>query len=287
MVSTKTSSKSKATNASTKSNPKSSSSAPFGQPSNKKQSSRKSKASWRKNIDLTQTEQSLENERISQRIGLPIISKNDSNSSLFIEDRKGDSNKSDKELGLTKKSKKKPLKSLEILSQKSAVPAFSNKSQRAGVDNLTKKTTIGSVNDKLKKSGMSKKMRDRLIRLSGKNVKGPFGIVVEGRKQEEDLKDRLNAVGEATFDPWNLEIDEAAKGKQTEKEWLDDVRNRQVKVSEGLRLDELKKKMEPGREVGVDLRAEKKEGASRSEELEGGGTDRVPFHPITKSFMQV
>jgi len=208
----------------------STSSAPFGQPSSKSQSSRKSKSDWRKNIDLTSTESALENARVSERLGLKPSADSDS---LFIEDRKGDSTTSIQIQG-GRKREKKPLKSLEILSARSAVPAVSS---RVGSNSTTKKLTPNSMNERLKRSGMSKKMKEKLIRLSGGKVKGPFGAVVQGENEMQALKDRFDEeMGKAEFDPWKeggeKKVGEKRKGaKEIEGDWVDDVRNRKVKVS--------------------------------------------------------
>lgn len=96
----------------------------LGQPAQPSQSSRKGKKAWRKNIDLTSTEQFLEEQSDPLRQTAPDV--------LFVEDRSG------QETLLAKQARtKRPLKSLEILQNKIGhaplVPAKKQK-QAAGVD---------------------------------------------------------------------------------------------------------------------------------------------------------
>ena len=98
-----------------------------------KQPSRKTKSTWRKNIDLTGVEASLENQRAAERLGLAPITSNTHASSLFVEDRVGDES-------IKKKAGKKPLKSLAILREKDegSSPVI-GRARRGVMDTLTKK----------------------------------------------------------------------------------------------------------------------------------------------------
>lgn len=88
----------------------------YGAPAQPTQSSRKGKKAWRKNVDLEQVDDHLEGVRDEERVtGGPVHAK--SNAELFSVDVHGDAQ-------LKKQLQKhRPLKSLEILSQRSAVPA--------------------------------------------------------------------------------------------------------------------------------------------------------------------
>ncbi|KAL1925528.1 uncharacterized protein VTP21DRAFT_411 [Calcarisporiella thermophila] len=81
----------------------------------KLQSSRKGKKAWRKNVDIADVEEGLEEKRDEERIVGKITEKD--NSQLFMIDVAGD------EKIKSKLAKEKPLRIDEILAQRSAVPA--------------------------------------------------------------------------------------------------------------------------------------------------------------------
>lgn len=170
-----------------------------------KQPSRKTKSTWRKNIDLTGVEASLENQRAAERLGLAPITSNTHASSLFVEDRVGDNS-------IKKKAGKKPLKSLAILREKDegSSPVI-GRARRGVMDTLTKtKSGKGSSQNGLTpeqraiKSGMSRKDLEKLRRTAGRNVKGAFGVIVD-EDEEDGMKQRgpTALVGEENYDVWS------------------------------------------------------------------------------------
>ncbi|PWN51770.1 P60-like protein [Violaceomyces palustris] len=203
-----------------------------GQPSQHKQSSRKGKAAWRKNIDLTSTEAALEEMRAQERItGGPLHSTKDS--SLFVEDRSG------QETPLARRARdKKPLKSLEILSSKSAVPAFTSRS-RPQFDLIP-----GTSEGKAKAQGMSKKQKDRLRRLAGRagEITGPFNSLVQGVETKVGREQSSAVKAAGSFDVWGEgdrnEVEGRGKGKGRALEddddeddgWNEVVKSKKVKL---------------------------------------------------------
>ncbi|TQV92975.1 hypothetical protein V2A60_003704 [Cordyceps javanica] len=143
-------------------------------PSQYKQTSRKGKKAWRKNVDVTEVQQGLEelNEEIIQG---GVIRERDS-ADLFAIDVKGDSQISKK----FPKHAKKSLKADEILNKRSAVPAVSMR-KRAG-----DKTTNGLLPIKRQRTDwVSHKELSRLKR------------VADGQH------DTAIQVNDATFDLWD------------------------------------------------------------------------------------
>jgi nucleolar protein 53 len=167
-----------------------------------KQPSRKTKSTWRKNIDLTGVEASLENQRAAERLGLAPITSDTHASSLFIEDRIGDSS-------LNKKAGKKPLKSLAILREKDeGLSPVIGRARRGVTDTLTK-TKNGKQSSqsgltpeqRAIKSGMSRKDLEKLRRTAGRNVKGAFGVIVDEDEARQQGPTAL--VGEENYDVWS------------------------------------------------------------------------------------
>ncbi|KAG8806670.1 hypothetical protein FRC17_004873 [Serendipita sp. 399] len=126
-----------------------------GIPSQYSQSSRKGKRAWRKNVDITQVEEGLEELREEERIiGAPLHKKLDDE--LFTVDLTGD----DKIRQLVKT--KKPLTSSIILAQRSAVPAVSSKRRQD-----------------LKKFTITRDEKERLRRIGKHTRTGPLNSVVD------------------------------------------------------------------------------------------------------------
>ena len=87
-------------------------------PKRKKNASRKTKKSWRKNPDLEDVEDFLEDQRLDERLGL----KDKSDDQLFvIDDAPETEEKAEKELPLRLKRRQKPLKCFQSLENNSAV----------------------------------------------------------------------------------------------------------------------------------------------------------------------
>ncbi|TVY48713.1 Ribosome biogenesis protein [Lachnellula occidentalis] len=147
-------------------------------PQQHKQTSRKGKRAWRKNVDVTEIQEGLEEVR-EQIIKGGVIAEKDS-SELFAVDTAGDVSIPRKYLKETKR-----LKADEIIAQRSAVPAVSIR-KRAG-DN----TTNGLLQPKRQKT--SYVSHKELTRLRN---------IADGRKGEA-----LVEVTEASFDPWDIQKD--------------------------------------------------------------------------------
>lgn len=172
-------------------------------PKTTKQPSRKTKSTWRKNIDLTGVEASLENQRTAERLGLAPIDSKTHSSSLFVEDRLGDES-------IKKKAGKKPLKSLAILREKDegSSPVV-GRARRGVTDALAKKSNQSqnglTPEQRALRSGMSRKDLDRLRRTAGRNVKGAFGVIVDEDGEEGESRQRgpMALVGEENYDVWS------------------------------------------------------------------------------------
>ncbi|WWD06340.1 hypothetical protein V865_004430 [Kwoniella europaea PYCC6329] len=128
----------------------------IGAPSTLGQSSRKGKKAWRKNIDITVEEGSLERGREEERVtGGPVAQK--SNNDLFTVDVTGDV-----EVGKKARRAHKPLRSLSILNERSAVPS------------LTSKPSSSNTNTKNKtKAHISSAEKERLRRIARRSAVHP------------------------------------------------------------------------------------------------------------------
>ncbi|ORX35070.1 ribosome biogenesis protein Nop53/GLTSCR2 [Kockovaella imperatae] len=103
----------------------------IGAPSTK-QKSRKGKKAWRKNVDITAEEQALEHAREEERVtgGKLSEAKNDA---LFTIDTVGDVQVAQKLRRIAK-----PLRSLAVLNERSAVPSLTSRSTSAGSSKAVK-----------------------------------------------------------------------------------------------------------------------------------------------------
>ncbi|OCF60156.1 nucleolar protein 53 [Kwoniella mangroviensis CBS 10435] len=126
----------------------------IGAPSTLGQSSRKGKKAWRKNIDITVEEGALERGREEERVtGGPVAQK--SNNDLFTVDVVGDI-----EVGKKARRAHKPLRSLSILNERSAVPSLTSKPSTS--NNKTKS-----------KSHISSAEKERLRRIARRSAVHP------------------------------------------------------------------------------------------------------------------
>ncbi|TVY44312.1 Ribosome biogenesis protein [Lachnellula subtilissima] len=147
-------------------------------PQQHKQPSRKGKKAWRKNVDVTEIQEGLEEVR-EQIITGGVIAEKDS-SELFAVDTAGDISIPRKFLKETKR-----LKADEIIAQRSAVPAVSIR-KRPG-DNTT--------------NGLAQPKRQKTSYVSHKELTRLRNIA-DGRKNKA-----LVEVTEASFDPWDIQKD--------------------------------------------------------------------------------
>ncbi|CAK9786988.1 P60-like protein [Cutaneotrichosporon oleaginosum] len=96
-------------------------------PAQPKQTSRKGKKAWRKNVDITAEEAALEAARAEERLtGGPVETR--SNDALFTIDTEGDVAMTQQ---VRRKREKKPLRSLAILHERSAVPSLTSRAKPA------------------------------------------------------------------------------------------------------------------------------------------------------------
>ncbi|KAI3613772.1 hypothetical protein WG66_013501 [Moniliophthora roreri] len=169
-----------------KSKPKVSKSA-IGAPSQRSQPSRKGKRAWRKNVDLDNVEEGLEEIRTQERVlGKSLQATADSD--LFQIDTEGDDNI---RKSLTKFSSQ--LTSAKILARRSAVPAVYSRAN--------------STNSASKRRAVSQADKDRLLRQAKKPRKGPFGAVIDeqddqwGGARTTGLSEAVTNSGQ--YDPWS------------------------------------------------------------------------------------
>ncbi|CAD6938844.1 unnamed protein product, partial [Tilletia controversa] len=176
---------------------------PLGKPSTPSQPSRKTKSSWRKNIHLP----ALIDTPPST---LPPPSHTLTNAQLYTEDRSADRVGANVVLGLVPQRKRKGagLKSLEVLKNRSDVPAIPGRPRPS------------------RNGGVSKEVKDQLRRIAHRDAE-MVGSGTTGVKE---------AVVEAEFNIWegNGGREEAgdgeAEGEGVEEEWIEDPRRVQAKL---------------------------------------------------------
>ncbi|PQE26294.1 hypothetical protein CJF30_00001040 [Rutstroemia sp. NJR-2017a BBW] len=167
-------------------------------PQQHKQPSRKGKKAWRKNVDVTEIQEGLEEVR-DELIKGGVIAEKDS-ADLFTVDTAGD-------LAIPKKFLKasKPLKADEIIAQRSAVPAVSMR-KRPGEG-----TTDGVIQAKRQRvSYVSHKELTRLRRIA------------DGH-QEKSVD-----ITEAVFDPWDAQKDEEDSKQDPKFSFLEKAKKKTV-----------------------------------------------------------
>ncbi|KAE8220504.1 hypothetical protein CF319_g5980 [Tilletia indica] len=169
---------------------------PLGKPSSTSQSSRKTKSSWRKNISLPP---SIDTPPSTA----PPAPHTLSNAQLFTEDRSADRNSANAILGVGLHRKKKGgagLKSLEVLKNRSDVPAVPGRARTTGISKATK--------------NQLRRIAQRPV-LGGQEDGGAAGV--------------KEAVKEAEFDMWDQQQKEQS-GQKGEEEWIEDPRRVQAKA---------------------------------------------------------
>ncbi|KAI0041261.1 P60-like protein [Auriscalpium vulgare] len=156
-----------------------------GAPAQHNQSSRKGKKAWRKNVDIEDVEDKLEGIRAEERtFGTALHEKKDDE--LFVVDSKGD----DAVRKVLPKFSRTLLSSHKTLTQRSAVPAvYSRSSRPAPAISVTRKE------------------KDRLLRIGRKDRKGPLNSLVDPTQPGE---------GSAP-----LEVSEAVKQSGQYDVWTD------------------------------------------------------------------
>ncbi|KAE8267753.1 hypothetical protein A4X09_0g4592 [Tilletia walkeri] len=168
---------------------------PLGKPSSTSQSSRKTKSSWRKNISLPP---SIDTPPSTA----PPAPHTLTNAQLFTEDRSADRTSANAILGVGLHRKKKGsggLKSLEVLKNRSDVPAVPGRARTSGISKATK--------------NQLRRIAQRPV-LGGQEDGGAAGV--------------KEAVKEAEFDMWDQQQQQG--GEKGEEEWIEDPRRVQAKA---------------------------------------------------------
>ncbi|KAF9006987.1 ribosome biogenesis protein Nop53/GLTSCR2 [Cyathus striatus] len=181
-----------------------------GAPSQLNQSSRKGKKAWRKNVDIQDVEQGLEDIRTEERVtGVALHKTQDRD--LFQIDTTGDDNV--RKL-MPKKASLANLTSLKILHERSAVPAVFSR----------------TIPSQKRKSGLNAEEQERLLRMAKRPRKGPFNSVMDptefGRGSAVlELSEAVKMSG--AYDPWT----EGQQEEESEEEELgmETVKKRKVK----------------------------------------------------------
>ncbi|KAG8892371.1 hypothetical protein FRC01_014200, partial [Tulasnella sp. 417] len=138
-----------------------------GAPSQYKRTGRKGKGAWRKNVDIDEVEAGMEEIRKEEAIiGVPLQKQPDS--ALFVMDDTGD-------LEIRKTLPKKLTHAQKILSARSAVASPNPIQPPPNEENAAKY-----------REKMSRLQRERLKRIAGKNVRGPFNSVVNPRERSRE-----------------------------------------------------------------------------------------------------
>ncbi|KAK0524191.1 hypothetical protein OC834_005627 [Tilletia horrida] len=201
---------------------------PLGRPSAAKQSSRKSKAAWRKNVQL---DPSIENPSAA----LPPAPHTLTNEQLFSEDRRPDHTSANVALGVVPQRQRKQqgsLKSLDVLKNKSDTPAVLGR----------KKSSSAAAAAADRATRVSKEMKDQLRRIAHRPVHGALGGSVDA--EQVGTTGLKSAAQTADFDMWSaggLAAVAGQKGKgkkrkadedeeEEEDEWIDDPRREQPKL---------------------------------------------------------
>ncbi|KZT64456.1 tumor suppressor protein Gltscr2 [Daedalea quercina L-15889] len=157
-----------------------------GAPAQYKQSSRKGKKAWRKNVDIEEIEVGMEELREEERVTGSILHKK-TDEELFQVDVRGDEH-----VRRTQpKFSKALLTSTKILAQRSAIPA------------VFSRTTANP----LKRKALTYEEKERLLRIGKRPRKGPFNAIVDPTEM---------GAGSAM-----LEVSEAAKQGGTYDVWGD------------------------------------------------------------------
>ncbi|KAK7683840.1 hypothetical protein QCA50_013216 [Cerrena zonata] len=175
----------------------------IGAPSQRTQPSRKGKKAWRKNVDLDEVEEVLEEIRVEERLTGSALHKK-ADDELFQIDVKGDENVRK----YLPKFSSSQLTSAKILAQRSAVPAV-----------VSRRTSSTSGH----KRKLTHEEKDRLLRMGKRMRKGPFNGVMDPTEMGAgsallEVSEAVKASG--SYDVWNtpkeveMEIDGVIPGRE-------------------------------------------------------------------------
>ncbi|KDQ56539.1 hypothetical protein JAAARDRAFT_131965 [Jaapia argillacea MUCL 33604] len=180
----------------------------LGAPSQHKQSSRKGKRAWRKNVDLGDVEEGLEGLRAEERVtGSTLQKKTDQE--LFQIDVKGD----ERVRKALPRFSKSLLSSTKILNQRSAVPAVFSR---------------GADSSIIKKRKLTHEDKERLLRIGRRMRKGPLNTVMDPTDfgKGSAILDVTEAVkSSGTYDVWEANDSE----EEEVKDGLEHLKKRKAK----------------------------------------------------------
>ncbi|KAF8324128.1 P60-like protein [Clavulina sp. PMI_390] len=168
-----------------------------GAPAQKSQSTRKGKKAWRKNVDISEIEAGLEGMREEEIVsGKPLQERSDRD--LFQIDTRGDEGERKRV-----QKQKKPLRFLQVLEQRSAVPAVFARSQTSSTSSF--------------KTKLSQEEKNRLLQKAKRNRKGAFNSYLDPKESGSAVVE-LRESGK--YDVWTAEDsdDEALKKLITTEE---------------------------------------------------------------------
>lgn len=217
-------------------------------PAQAKQPSRKGKAAWRKHIDLTGVEASLENQRAAERVGLAHVNKDTAAAALFVEDRQGDeAERKRQEARRAGKAGKRPLKSLAVLQNASSIAPVQGRARR-GVDAAAAARSGPAASSssrsaahaeqggltpeqRARRAGLRARDIEKLRRAAGRDVRGAFGAIVEDDDGRGAPRGPTAIIGDA-YNVWDGETatpSAVGKGKakarasatKTDAEWIE------------------------------------------------------------------
>ncbi|RUS17428.1 ribosome biogenesis protein Nop53/GLTSCR2 [Endogone sp. FLAS-F59071] len=171
----------------------------------KSQPSRKGKKAWRKNVDITDLEEDIEEKKAEERLGGKLSER--SNESLFMIDTQGDA-KVKRALA-----KNKPLRMDEILAERTAIPAVAS---RPG---SLKPATAGKSDSVAKVSKYTKRKLEELVRRKRDVIGEPTGVT-----RDRGITEAVKKSG--TYDVWG----ETQEEKIDDNDFLRPVKKIKVKV---------------------------------------------------------
>ncbi|KAG0005192.1 hypothetical protein BGZ80_010582 [Entomortierella chlamydospora] len=177
-------------------------------------SSRKGKKAWRKNVDITDVEQNLDELRAEERITGGKVHQQ-SNDALFTMDTKGD--------GKTRKEllKDRTLKMDEILAERSKIPAVGGRKKPSS-------TTAPLAASAKKDAKISKAEKARLLALIKRKTSNSLFAPVTKPLGRSGMTDAVKAAGR--FDVWGTETQEQEEAEEQTKDSNDFVAEVVTKV---------------------------------------------------------
>ncbi|KAF9112129.1 hypothetical protein BGX27_003942 [Mortierella sp. AM989] len=170
-------------------------------------SSRKGKKAWRKNVDITDVEQNLDELRVEERTTGGKVHQQ-SNDTLFTMDTKGDG-KARKDL-----LKDRPLKMDEILAERSKIPAVGGRKKASS-------TVLPIVPSAKKDSKISKAEKAKLLKMIKKKVSNSLFANVKKPLGRSGMTDAVKASGR--FDVWGADTQEQEESEEESEDFVSEI----------------------------------------------------------------